>query len=67
MTTIQKTTYKNLITFVTDRKGHDFRYDINTSKIKQQLGWKPKTKLDQGLEQTINWYLSNTQRLKLSA
>ena len=62
-----KTTYKNLITFVTDRKGHDFRYDINTSKIKQQLGWKPKTKLDQGLEQTINWYLSNTQRLKLSA
>ena len=62
-----KTTYKNLITFVTDRKGHDFRYDINTLKIKQQLGWKPKTKLDQGLEQTINWYLSNTQRLKLSA
>ena len=62
-----KKTYKNLITFVTDRKGHDFRYDINISKIKQQLGWKPKTKLDQGLEQTIDWYLSNTQRLKLPA
>jgi dTDP-glucose 4,6-dehydratase len=62
-----KTSYKNLISFVTDRKGHDFRYDIDISKIKHELKWYPQTKLDEGIKQTIRWYLFNTQRLKLSA
>jgi dTDP-glucose 4,6-dehydratase len=62
-----KTSYKNLISFVTDRKGHDFRYDIDISKIKRELKWNPQMKLDEGIKQTIRWYLFNTQRLKLSA
>jgi dTDP-glucose 4,6-dehydratase len=62
-----KTSYKNLISFVTDRKGHDFRYDIDISKIKRELKWYPQTKLDEGIKQTIRLYLFNTQRLKPSA
>ncbi|MBW1646398.1 MAG: dTDP-glucose 4,6-dehydratase [Deltaproteobacteria bacterium] len=48
-----------LITFVGDRKGHDWRYAIEAGKIHRDLGWQPQTHLQQGLEQTISWYLDN--------
>jgi dTDP-glucose 4,6-dehydratase len=50
--------YLNLIKHVKDRPGHDTRYAINNKKIKK-LGWKPKVSLENGLSQTINWYLKN--------
>lgn len=56
--------HQSLIRFVTDRPGHDFRYDIDTAKIEQELGWKPKHSLQQGLDETIDWYLSNTAWLQ---
>lgn len=49
---------ENLITFVEDRKGHDYRYAINSSKIKKELGWEPIITLEEGLRQTIEWYLN---------
>jgi dTDP-glucose 4,6-dehydratase len=49
----------NLITFVKDRPGHDRRYAINASKIKQELGWQPQQTLEKGLHSTIEWYLNN--------
>ncbi len=52
-------TSNKLITFVTDRKGHDLRYAIDISKIKTELNWQPKTNFEQGLEKTVNWYLNN--------
>ncbi|MBL6591630.1 MAG: dTDP-glucose 4,6-dehydratase [Flavobacteriaceae bacterium] len=48
----------DLISFVEDRLGHDFRYAIDISKIKYELGWKPKTSIGLGLKKTINWYLN---------
>lgn len=48
----------NLITFVQDRPGHDFRYAIDASKISYQLKWTPQHTLEQGLEKTLNWYLA---------
>tara|TARA_Y100000741_G_scaffold363067_2_gene350450 strand:- start:9 stop:1058 length:1050 start_codon:yes stop_codon:yes gene_type:complete len=51
--------YMNLINFVQDRPGHDFRYAINSSKINNILGWSAQINIDQGLEQTIKWYLKN--------
>ena len=50
-------TSKSLISFVTDRLGHDYRYAIDTSKIKDKLGWEPKTSFELGLEETIKYYL----------
>ncbi len=49
--------YKNLITFVTDRLGHDFRYAIDASKIKKELDWEPSIDFDGMLEETILWYV----------
>ena len=49
---------KKLITFVADRKAHDFRYSVNYSKLKK-LNWKPKMNFDKGLKNTINWYIKN--------
>jgi len=46
-----------LITYVTDRPGHDLRYSIDTTKIETQLGWQPQISFEQGLENTIKWYL----------
>ena len=46
----------DLISFVKDRLGHDYRYAIDISKIKNELGWEPKTKIDIGLKNTLNWY-----------
>ncbi|NOT39668.1 MAG: dTDP-glucose 4,6-dehydratase [Alphaproteobacteria bacterium] len=51
--------HERLITFVTDRPGHDHRYAIDCSKIERELGWRPRTTLEQGLEQTVRWYLDN--------
>ena len=51
--------YHQLITFVKDRPGHDFRYAINSTKIKQGLGWQPHETFQSGLRKTINWYLDN--------
>ena len=50
---------KNLIEFVTDRKGHDVRYAIDSSKIQNELGWKPKVDFEEGLKDTILWYLNH--------
>jgi len=50
---------ESLITFVTDRKGHDLRYAIDPSKIKIELGWEPETKFADGIKKTIKWYLDN--------
>ena len=51
-------TSNKLIEFVSDRPGHDFRYAIDFSKIKKQLGWTPKTNFEKGIRETINWYIS---------
>ena len=53
--------YKDLITFVSDRPGHDQRYAIDASKITQELGWKPNETFETGLRKTVEWYLENTQ------
>ena len=55
----QKKPHENLITFVKDRPGHDFRYAIDNSLIKQKLGWIPSYSFEKGLEETINWYVNN--------
>jgi dTDP-glucose 4,6-dehydratase len=53
--------YSDLITFVADRPGHDWRYAINCDKIKKDLGWKQKHSFDEGLRHTITWYLKNRE------
>ena len=50
---------ESLITYVTDRKGHDMRYAIDPAKIHRELGWLPATKFDDGIKMTIKWYLEN--------
>ena len=55
---------ESLITYVEDRKGHDYRYAIDPTKIKNELGWKPKTKFEDGIVKTIDWYLENKDWLK---
>ncbi|PIN75601.1 dTDP-glucose 4,6-dehydratase [Candidatus Woesearchaeota archaeon CG10_big_fil_rev_8_21_14_0_10_37_12] len=50
---------ESLINHVTDRKGHDRRYSFNSTKIREQLGWSPKTTFDQGIQKTIEWYKKN--------
>jgi dTDP-glucose 4,6-dehydratase len=57
-------TSDHLITYVKDRPGHDLRYAIDASKINKELGWKPSVTFEQGLEKTIDWFLSNEQWLK---
>jgi dTDP-glucose 4,6-dehydratase len=51
--------YADQITFVTNRPGHDARYAIDASRIRDELGWEPSVTLDQGLERTVDWYLAN--------
>ena len=50
--------------FVKDRPGHDFRYAINATKIRNELKWQPVYDLNKGLEKTVDWYLSNLQWTK---
>ncbi|MDR2911492.1 MAG: dTDP-glucose 4,6-dehydratase [Bacteroidales bacterium] len=50
---------EQLITFVKDRSGHDLRYAVDASKIKRELGWEPSLKFEEGIEKTIDWYLTN--------
>lgn len=50
---------ESLITYVTDRKGHDMRYAIDPAKIHRELGWLPETKFEDGIKKTIRWYLEN--------
>ncbi|MBA3284277.1 MAG: GDP-mannose 4,6-dehydratase, partial [Nitrosopumilus sp.] len=52
-----------LITFVTDRAGHDLRYAIDSSKIQKELGWKAEHNFESGLEETVDWYLKNEKWL----
>ncbi|MCQ3954798.1 MAG: dTDP-glucose 4,6-dehydratase [Chloroflexi bacterium] len=53
--------HRNLIQFVKDRPGHDRRYDMDTTKIRNELGWRPRHNLNQGLLGTVNWYLSHPE------
>jgi dTDP-glucose 4,6-dehydratase len=57
-------TSEQLITYVKDRPGHDKRYAIDASKISKELGWKPSVTFEEGLSETIDWYLENTEWLK---
>lgn len=57
-------TSEQLITFVTDRAGHDLRYAIDASKLKEDLGWVPSVTFEEGLDQTIDWYLNNKEWLE---
>ena len=53
-----------LITYVTDRAGHDLRYAIDAGKIERELGWRPSITFEEGLERTVDWYLANTEWLE---
>ncbi len=55
---------EQLIEFVSDRKGHDLRYAIDPSKIESELGWRPSITFEEGLEQTVEWYLENKEWLQ---
>lgn len=52
-------TYTDLITFVTDRPGHDARYAIDPSRVRSELGWRPSLTMEEGLKKTVQWYLEN--------
>ena len=52
-----------LITYVTDRKGHDLRYAIDSRKLQHELGWEPSLQFEEGIEKTVRWYLDNQQWL----
>ncbi len=56
-------TSQKLITFVTDRAGHDLRYAIDSTKLQNELGWAPSLQFEEGLEKTVEWYLSNDEWL----
>ncbi len=56
--------FESLITFVTDRPGHDRRYAICSEKIQNELGWSPEYNFDSGIKQTVNWYIENFQWVK---
>ena len=49
----------DMIEYVKDRPGHDYRYSMNSSKIKKELGWSPEIKFEEGLTSTIQWYINN--------
>ena len=52
-------TSEKLITYVKDRPGHDLRYAIDATKINKELGWRPTVTFEEGLSETIDWYLNN--------
>ena len=51
--------YGELIEFVTDRPGHDARYAIDASRMRNEVGWRPRETLAEGLSRTVDWYLNN--------
>ncbi|MDE5689267.1 MAG: GDP-mannose 4,6-dehydratase, partial [Duncaniella sp.] len=51
--------YVSLITYVTDRLGHDMRYAIDSRKLQRELGWEPSLQFEEGIEKTVRWYLDN--------
>ena len=51
----------DLITFVTDRPGHDARYAIDSTKLQKELGWEPSLQFEEGIEKTVRWYLDNQE------
>jgi dTDP-glucose 4,6-dehydratase len=51
--------HEDLIEFVTDRPGHDMRYAIDATKISRELGWEPSLTVEEGMRQTVKWYLDN--------
>ena len=53
----------DLITYVTDRAGHDLRYAIDSTKLKEELGWEPSLQFEEGIEKTVSWYLDNQEWL----
>ncbi len=53
--------YADLITYVKDRPGHDLRYAIDATKIKEDLGWVPEESFETGLRKTVEWYLDNQE------
>jgi dTDP-glucose 4,6-dehydratase len=57
-------TSEKLITYVTDRAGHDMRYAIDATKLKNELGWEPSLQFEEGISETIDWYLNNTEWLQ---
>jgi dTDP-glucose 4,6-dehydratase len=61
---VDKNITEELITFITDRKGHDRRYAINPEKISRELGWRPETPFEKGIGLTIQWYLDNKEWLE---
>ena len=52
---------EDLIEYVEDRPGHDFRYSMNSNKISKELGWKPKIRFEEGIEKTVEWYLDHEE------
>ena len=52
---------EGLITYVMDRMGHDLRYAIDSTKLKNELGWEPSLQFEEGIERTVQWYLDNQQ------
>ena len=56
-------TSEKLITYVTDRAGHDLRYAIDSTKLKNELGWEPSLQFEEGIEKTVKWYLDNQEWL----
>ena len=58
-TTSHIASYRDLITYVKDRPGHDSRYAIDSSRIINELNWRPSVTVEQGLEKTVKWYLLN--------
>ena len=51
----------DFITYVTDRKGHDMRYASDSRKLQKELGWEPSLQFEEGIEETVKWYLENQE------